>query len=139
MGYWDAFHADNFLLMAIVKPVLRIFDYQRAVEHYVAWLGFRIDWEHRFEANSPVYLQVSRGDVVLHLSEHSGDGTPGSRVFIDNFDDLAAYHASLLQKQYKYNRPGIHVPFYDENALEVTVIDPFHNQLILVERNAAPI
>lgn len=121
--------------MATVKPILRIFDYQRAIEHYVNWLGFRIDWEHRFEEGAPVYLQVSRGDIVLHLSEHSGDGTPGTRVFIDDFDSLAAYHEQLLQKQYKYNRPGIHAPFYDAAALEVTVIDPFHNQLILVQRN----
>ena len=122
--------------MATVKPVLRIFDYQRAVEHYVHWLGFRIDWEHRFEAEAPVYLQVSRGDLLLHLSEHSGDGTPGTRVFIDDFANLEAYHRELLAKNYKYNRPGLHVPFYDPEALEMTVIDPFHNQLILVERKA---
>lgn len=121
--------------MAVVKPVLRIFDYQRAIEHYINWLGFTIDWKHRFEENMPVYMQVSRGDVILHLSEHSGDGTPGSNVFIDNFESLQAYHQELLQKNYKYNRPGIEVPFYDSNALEVTVIDPFHNRLILVERN----
>ena len=122
--------------MATVKPVLRIFDYQRADEHYVHWLGFRIDWEHRFEAEAPVYLQVSRGDLLLHLSEHSGDGTPGTRVFIDDFANLEAYHRELLAKKYKYNRPGLHVPFYDPEALEMTVIDPFHNQLILVERKA---
>ncbi|HEV7333808.1 MAG TPA: glyoxalase superfamily protein [Flavisolibacter sp.] len=121
--------------MATVKPVLRIFDYQKAIAFYVHWLGFTIDWEHRFEEGAPVYLQVSRGDMVLHLSEHSGDGTPGTHVFIDDFPDLAAYHQQLLQKQYAYNRPGIEVPFYDENALEVKVIDPFHNLLILVQRN----
>lgn len=80
-------------------------------------------------------MQVSRGDIVLHLSEHSGDGTPGTNVFIDNFEGLGEYHRELLDKKYKYNRPGINVPFYDEKALEVVVIDPFHNQLILVERN----
>ena len=121
--------------MATVKPVLRIFDYQKALDFYVYWLGFTIDWEHRFEEGMPVYLQVSRGDVVLHLSEHSGDGTPGSHVFIDDFADLASFHRELLQKEYKYNRPGIEVPFYDENALQVKLNDPFHNLLILVQRN----
>lgn len=121
--------------MVIVKPVLRIFDYQRAIEHYINWLGFKIDWEHRFEENAPAYLQVSRGDVALHLSEHSGDGTPGANVFIDNFEHLQAYHQELVRKKYKYNQPGIRVPFYDAKALEMVVIDPFHNQLILVERN----
>ncbi len=121
--------------MAQVKPVLRIFDYRRAIEHYIGWLGFTIDWEHRFEDDLPVYMQVSLGDIVLHLSEHSGDGTPGTKLFIDYFEGLRTYHQNLLAKKYKYNRPGISVPFYDEGALEVTVIDPFHNQLILVERN----
>lgn len=121
--------------MATVKPVLRIFGYQQALDFYVHWLGFTVDWEHRFEEGSPVYFQVSRGDIVLHLSEHSGDGTPGTHVFIDDFANLAAYHKELLEKKYKYNRPAIVVPFYDENALQVKLIDPFHNLLILAERN----
>ena len=123
--------------MAIVKPVLRIFDYDKAIAHYVHWLGFSIDWEHRFEEGAPVYLQVSFRNIVLHLSEHSGDGTPGTNVFIDDFEGLETYHRLLLQKKYKYNRPGIDVPFFDASALSVTVIDPFHNQLILVERNVS--
>ncbi len=123
--------------MAVVKPILRIFDYEKAIAHYIDWLGFQIDWSHRFEEHAPVYMQVSFGDITLHLSEHSGDGTPGTNVFIDNFEGIADYHRQLLAKNYKYNRPGIGAPFYDENALEVVVIDPFHNQLIFVERNAA--
>ena len=59
-------------------PILRIFDEIKAVEFYVDFLGFKIDWQHRFEPNFPLYLQVSRGDCVLHLSEHHGDSTPGS-------------------------------------------------------------
>jgi hypothetical protein len=121
--------------MATVKPILRIFDYERAIAHYIDWLGFQIDWQHRFEEDAPVYMQVSRDEIVLHLSEHSGDGTPGTNVFIDDFKGLEDYHKMLLEKKYKYNRPGINVPFYDPNALEVVVIDPFRNQLILVERN----
>lgn len=121
--------------MPVVKPVLRIFDYQRAIDHYVKWLGFIVDWEHRFADDLPVYLQVSLGEIVLHLSEHSGDGTPGTNIFIDDFTGLANYHRQLLAKNYKYNRPALEVPFFDQNALAVTVIDPFHNQLILVERN----
>lgn len=38
---------------------------------------FRVDWEHRFEPGFPLYLQVSRDGLVLHLSEHHGDGSPG--------------------------------------------------------------
>nr|WP_266364504.1 glyoxalase superfamily protein [Tellurirhabdus rosea] len=65
-----------------VTPILRIFDYAKTKEFYVDFLGFTIDWEHRFEENMPVYLSVSSGPVTLHLSEHHGDGSPGARVRI---------------------------------------------------------
>lgn len=121
--------------MAVTKPILRIFDRQKAVEFYIDWLGFKIDWEHYFEENTPVYMQVTLNDITLHLSEHHGDSTPGLRIFIDDFSNLKAFHEQLIAKKYKYNRPGIDVPFYDAAALEMTVIDPFHNQLTFVERN----
>jgi len=53
-----------------VTPILRIFDEAKALEFYVDFLGFKVDWQHRFEANFPLYLQVSLGECVLHLSEH---------------------------------------------------------------------
>ena len=59
-------------------PIVRIFDEAKAREFYVGWLGCSIDWEHRFHAGAPLYCQVSRGNLKLHLSEHSGDATPGS-------------------------------------------------------------
>src|SRR5262245_5130902 len=65
-----------------VIPIFRIFDVEKAKEFYVEYLRFKVDWEHRFEANSPLYMQVSLGDFVLHLSEHCGDGCPGSTVFV---------------------------------------------------------
>lgn len=120
--------------MTIVKPILRIFDYPKTIEFYINWLGFQIDWEHKPEA-TPVYLQVSLRDVILHLSEHHGDCSPGARIFIEGFEDLTGYHQTLLDKNYKYNRPGLERPFYDPSALEMTVTDPFGNRLTFVERN----
>ena len=122
--------------MAVVKPILRIFDYQKTIEFYVDWIGFTIDWEHRLN-DSPVYIQISLGDVVLHLSEHHGDGSPGGRVFIDNCAGLKEFHQMLIGKNYKYNKPGLEVPFWDNNALEMTVVDPFGNQLLFVQRGGA--
>jgi catechol 2,3-dioxygenase-like lactoylglutathione lyase family enzyme len=119
--------------MPIVKPILRIFDYKKTLEFYIDWLGFNIDWEYK-EEDTPVYMQVSLGDIVLHLSEHHGDGTPGTRVFIDDFKGLKEFQQALIDKQYKYNRPGIEVPFWDAHALEMTVDDPFGNKLLFVER-----
>src|SRR5258708_601878 len=63
-------------------PLFRIFDVGKAKEFYVGFLGFVVDWEHRFEDDSPTYMQVSRGDLLLHLTEHHGDACPGSTVFV---------------------------------------------------------
>jgi hypothetical protein len=61
-------------------PVLRIFDEVRAKEFYVGFLGFEVDWEHRFGENLPLYMQVSKDGCVIHLSEHHGDCSPGAQV-----------------------------------------------------------
>ena len=53
-------------------PVLRIFDEDKAKEFYVDFLGFSIDWQHRFGDNFPVYMQVSKGDC-LHPGNRMGD------------------------------------------------------------------
>src|SRR5690242_19533244 len=99
---------DYWLIMTIQKviPVLRIFDYNKAVEFYVDWLGFKINWEHHFEENTPVYMEVEKDEIIFHLSEHHGDGTPGAHVFIW-CEGVKDYHTELINKKYKYNRPGI--------------------------------
>src|SRR5690606_32386963 len=65
-----------------VVPVFRIFDVGKARDFYLGFLGFALDWEHRFEPDMPLYMQVSLGGFQLHLSEHHGDGTPGAVVFV---------------------------------------------------------
>jgi hypothetical protein len=36
-----------------IIPILRIFSIGKAKEFYVDFLGFTIDWEHRFEDKAP--------------------------------------------------------------------------------------
>ena len=111
-------------------PILRSFDEAKAREFYVDWLGFTVDWEHRFEPTLPLYMQISRAGILLHISEHHGDGTPGSRIRI-NCTGLRELHAELIGKQYKNNRPGLERPEW--GGLEVTVIDPCHNCITFAE------
>ena len=118
-----------------VVPILRIFDEPRARDFYLDFLGFTVDFEHRFEPNTPIYMQVSRGGCRLHLSEHHGDGTPGTRIRIQ-VDELEAYHAELTAKHYKYYRPGLQDQEWGER--EMAVQDPFANVLIFHRRIAAP-
>ena len=107
-------------------PILRIFDEAKAREFYVDFLGFTIDWEHRFEAGAPLYMQVSKDQCVLHLSEHYGDGTPGAALRIET-DDVDAFQAELMAKRYKYARPGVEdMPW---GTRDMSVKDPFGNRL----------
>jgi catechol 2,3-dioxygenase-like lactoylglutathione lyase family enzyme len=108
-----------------VVPILRIFDVDRARRFYVDYLGFTVDWEHRFTDRAPLYMQVSRGGLVLHLSEHHGDGTPGSVVYVET-QNVRAYHAELHGKDYPYLNPGVGV---DEIGTCMTLLDPFGNTL----------
>jgi len=112
-----------------VVPILRIFDVPRAKEFYLDYLGFGLDWEHRFEPGMPLYCQVSRAGIALHLSEHHGDGSPGVVVYVE-VSGVRDYHAELHRKQYSYLRPGLHT---DEIGTCLEVIDPFGNRLRLNE------
>ncbi len=107
-------------------PILRIFDEKKAKEFYVDFLGFTVDWEHRFEPDTPLYMQVSKDRCVLHLSEHYGDGTAGAAMWIET-DDVDAFQTLLMAKQYKYARPGVRdMPW---GTRDMTVQDPFGNKL----------
>ncbi len=108
-------------------PILRIFDRSKAVEFYVDYLGFTLDWEHGGHADhSPLYAQVSRGAARLHLSEHHGDASPGGAALVP-IADLAALHDQLHARDYAYARPGVR----DEDWGRVmVVIDPFHNRIV---------
>jgi len=114
-----------------VVPILRIFSIEKAKEFYVGFLGFTIDWEHRFEDGLPLYMQVSRGTLVLHLSEHHGDGSPGANVRLE-MTGLDEFHAELTAKKYGYGRPGIVEQPWGERS--VTAHDPFGNRIHFCER-----
>ena len=107
-------------------PLLRILDEAKAKDFHVGFLGFKVDWEHRFEPGMPLYMQVSRAGLVFHLSEHHGDGSPGANVFVwmKGLDD---FHAEISSKGYGYMRPCIETAFYD--ARYVSVTDPFGNRI----------
>jgi len=119
--------------MTIIRPILRIYDYDKTIEFYINWLGFNVDWVHVFEPGTPRYMQISMRDIVLHLSEHHGDGSPGIRLQFEQFEGLREYHKQLIDKQYKYNRPGLEVPFWNAKQIMVTVIDPVGNRITFIE------
>jgi len=116
-----------------ITPILRIFDEAKAREFYVDYLGFRVDWDHRFEAGMPLYMQLSLDAVTIHLSEHHGDCTPGSAIRVQ-LNKLDEYYAQLQSQSYKYARPAIEETPWDLRELRVT--DPFGNRIVFYEPHA---
>ena len=37
-------------------PILRVYDIPKALEYYVDFLGFALDWQHQFAPDLPLYM-----------------------------------------------------------------------------------
>lgn len=111
-------------------PVLRIFDEAVARQFYLEYLGFGVEWEHRFERGMPLYLRVRRDETVLDLSEHHGDGTPGGVVWVP-VANADAFHSDISARPHPRLRPGVDPDFPGGPTVEVT--DPFGNTLRFCE------
>lgn len=117
-------------------PILRIFDEAKAREFYVEFLGFHVDWEHRFEPGLPLYMQISKDRCIIHLSEHHGDCCPGAAMRIEA-SDLDDYRQLLIAKNYIYGRPDIQeMPW---GTRDLSINDPFGNRLTFWSPNAQPV
>jgi hypothetical protein len=111
------------------SPIFRIFDEAKAKEFYAGFLGFQWDWEHRFGDNFPLYAQVSRAGLTVHLSGHHGDASPGATAFV-RMTGIAAYRDELIKRDYTYMKPGIEeMPW----GRVMAVIDPFGNTIRFCE------
>lgn len=114
-------------MLGAPTPILRSFDEAKTKEFYLDFLGFQLEFEHRFEPETPLYMGVRKGDCVIHLSEHFGDGVPGSALRIP-VDDVTAYMDELRAKNYRHARPG--VPELREwGTRDITICDPAGNRL----------
>lgn len=131
---------DNKITFQGAIPILRIFDVEKAREFYTGFLGLTEDWEHRFGPSFPTYRQVSRPSLILHLTEHHGDASPGANAFIwmQGLDD---FHTEINGRGYAYAKPGIEIwDLGSENDGEarggmrvMEVTDPFGNRLRFAE------
>ena len=116
--------------LGATTPILRIFDEAKAREFYVDFLGFAVDWQHRFGDGFPLYLQVSRDGSILHLSEHHGDCSPGSAVRIQT-EAIDALHRELDAKKYRYAKPHLEEAAWGDRLM--SIVDPFGNRLTFFE------
>ena len=102
--------------MDVMIPILRVADTRVAAAWY-ARLGFEQTGEHQFEPDLPRYAFLRRGDVQIHLSEHTGDARPGTLVYfwVDDVDAVGT-EFGLTPEQAPWGR-------------EVELTDPDGNRL----------
>lgn len=108
-----------------------MYDVAATRRFYLDYLGCTLDWQDG-EGDRPVYLQVSRGPLVLHLSSYPGDGTPGSAVLVE-IRGVDALHAELAGRGYPFMNPGVEDGPQDQGR-EMQLLDPASNQLRFYER-----
>lgn len=106
-------------------PTFRILDYKKAMDFYVQGLGFKSDWEHRFGPSEPVYMQISRDGLTLHLSENKRFQT-GVIVFID-CKELNEFYSDLSSRESKIEL--IKPEKTNWQTIQMEIEDPFGNLL----------
>lgn len=115
-------------------PVLRMFDVAKAREFYIDYLGFKVEFEHRFDDNAPLFMGISRDGLMLYLSEHHGDGSPGIHVIVET-KDVDGLLEELSAKRYRYMNPGIQEQEW--GTRELGVVDPSGNKIYFSERKTS--
>ena len=111
-------------------PVIGISSAESAKRFYLDFLRFTIDWGWRDDDDRPVYAQISRSGVTLHLSEHNAPGT----ILLVRMSGLDTLHRELSTTQQGYALRLVHTP---DDRRELQVSDPFGNWLRFSENNAS--
>ena len=106
-----------------VIPILRVADASIASVWYER-LGFRVEFEHRFEPHLPAYVGIRREGAQIHLSEHAGDARPHTLIYVwvDDIETVAA----------TFERPIDEAPW----GREVSLVDPDGNRLRVAQATA---
>jgi catechol 2,3-dioxygenase-like lactoylglutathione lyase family enzyme len=116
--------------MQKVVPTLRITNYARSKAFYVDGLGFKVEWEHRFEPQFPVFLSIKRDEMEIFLTEHAGDCPVGGLVHL-YVPDVDAWYTEFQSKGVPVKEP----PNESLQGLrDMTVVDPDGNKLRICTR-----
>ncbi len=108
-----------------VTPQFRITNAKRSIAFYVDGLGFKVDWEHRFEPGLPVFMQVTRAGQSLFLSEHAGDCRAGGAAYFV-VPDVDAVYEDIVSRGVVRTDPPAEMPW---GPREMVVTDPDGNRL----------
>lgn len=108
-----------------VIPQLRITQEERSKGFYLDALGFKLDWEHRFEPGFPVFMQISRAGQTIFLTEHAGECQAGGAIYfmVPDADAL------LIEFRSKGVQPSSDIADTPWGTREFVLTDPDGNRL----------
>jgi uncharacterized glyoxalase superfamily protein PhnB len=115
-------------------PVLRIFAVDPALQFYVDFLGFTLDFGGpNGGRGTPYYGQVSYAATTLHLAEAAYSASQGATVFIwiDGIDQLRE-RLDHRRTEVAVWGPAVWTPEVEKaqwNGRVLTIADPFGNHL----------
>jgi len=113
-------------------PIPQITDVQTATDFYTSFRGFNTDWKHHPTEGGPIYMQVSREGLVLHLSANDRL-RQGTALYIEA-SDLDALHRELSGTSEPWDPPAVSSTPWQTRQMEVQ--DPFGNLLRFNEQMA---
>jgi hypothetical protein len=109
-------------------PVVPVASAVEARAFYLEFLGFAADWG--WPAQRPLYAQVSRSGVSLHLREDRAANA--ATELLIRMTGLDALHTELSSKARPYELTVHQTP---DDRREIHVRDPFGNRLRFSENN----
>lgn len=80
-----------------IIPTFRVKDARAAERFYCDVLGFQNSWEDDPGDGHPVFIEVVRDKVAIHLTEHEGDGPEGVSIYV-MVADARALHGEVTGK-----------------------------------------
>jgi hypothetical protein len=113
-------------------PVLRMLDEGKTKAFYLDYLGYQVEWEHRFDPqsnDSPLYMQIKKGDSVFHLNGHANRDSTVAEVRIP-VHNLEAYCEWLRRKTTGTEKPEVVDPRYEGEKTDMNLYDPSGNFLV---------
>ena len=113
-------------------PVFGITSYEQAIDYYVDWLGFNLDWEWREAPGRPAIVSISRDGITIGLNESLAAAT-GAWL------SVAVADAQALADEWNGRRPGsvkivIGAPY---EFPVIYLVDPFGNRIDIQQQNPA--
>lgn len=117
-----AFVESTTPVLRALRPVFHVGSLKIAIEHYVEWLGFNLDWEWREAPGQPAVGAFSRDEASFMVVE-SDDADKKSEVHLDvkNFEALLG--------EWNRKRPGSAVAHIGPPGEfpEFRAVDPWGN------------